>query len=117
LIDQVNSRAEWLMARINMYRSGDQIVKFTPKLSVDDDGIVQAVKAMYRSTTGEDERAAVNRCNGRERKTSCTVFILAVAGSEANHHHRDPAHARSALPRTFSRRCSRPSCVMGLPGA
>ena len=30
LIDQVNSRAEWLMARINMYRSGDQIVKFTP---------------------------------------------------------------------------------------
>lgn len=170
LIDQVNSRAEWLMARINMYRSGDQIVKFTPasmhyrlhpmepfpdewreeqrlswqtfgvdsygqmyalhavaegatlahaldKLSVDDDGIVQAVKAMYRSTTGEDERAAVNRCNGRERKTSCTVFILAVAGSEANHRHRDPAHARSALPRTFSRRCSRPSCVMGLPGA
>ena len=62
------------MYALHAVAAGATLAHALDKLSVDDDGIVQAVKAMYRSTIGEDERAALNRCNGRERKTRTARF-------------------------------------------
>jgi hypothetical protein len=64
------------MYALHAIAEGATLAHALDKLNVDDDGIAQAVKALYQSTIGEDERAAPNPQQRQEAQDQLHGFHI-----------------------------------------